>query len=257
MNVDLHYECVGSGSPVVVLHGLFGAGRNWLSVARRMSADYAFYLVDLRNHGRSAHHPSMTYLDMVGDVQALIGKLGLQNFVLVGHSMGGKVAMTMVLNGAVAPARLVNVDIAPVSYHDRFADMITAMRAIDLSLVARRADADILLQEAIPDLSVRQFILQNLMFDKGEARWRANLPALQDQMPNILGPLPVPDNATYNGETWFIRGELSDRITAAQMPLIKRYFNHYRIETVAGGGHWPHAEAPAAFMSIFEAALQI
>jgi esterase len=255
MSVDLHFECVGAGRAVVVLHGLFGAGRNWLTVARRMAPDYAFYLVDLRNHGRSPHNATMTYLDMAADVRALIEKLELDDVVLVGHSMGGKVAMTLALNDPRAIARLINIDIAPVSYPDRFVEMIIAMRALDLSTIRRRGDADALLADAIPELPVRQFILQNLMFDSGAARWRANLAALQDQMTDILGPLPIAEDAHFGGDTWFIRGELSDRITAVQMPLIERLFGNHRIETVAGGGHWPHAEAPAAFMAIFERAL--
>ena len=191
MSIDLHYECVGAGRAVVVLHGLFGSGRNWLTVARRMASDYAFYLVDLRNHGRSPHNATMTYLDMAGDVRALIEKLELNDVVLVGHSMGGKVAMSLALNDPRAISRLVNIDIAPVSYPDRFVEMIIAMRALDLSTIRRRGDADALLADAIPELSVRQFVLQNLMFDSGVARWRANLAALQDQMTYIYGPTPV------------------------------------------------------------------
>ncbi len=255
MSLALHYELVGSGPPVVVLHGLFGAGRNWLTVARRLSGDYAFYLLDLRNHGQSPHHPSMTYLDMAADVTAVIEALQLDDVILVGHSMGGKAAMTLALNDARGIARLINIDIAPVSYPDRFVEMITAMLALDLNAVRRRADADRELTAAIPEQAVRQFVLQNLMFVGGQARWRANLPALRDQMAHILAPLPVAADARATLDTWFIRGELSDRIGPRQLPDIERLFANYHLETVAGGGHWPHAEAPAAFMAIFERAL--
>lgn len=255
MAVDLHYERIGDGPPVVVLHGLFGAGRNWLTVARRLSDQYGFYLVDLRNHGRSPHSDSMTYGDMVADVRALVDKLALRDFVLVGHSMGGKAAMTMALNDPRAIARLVIVDIAPVSYPDRFNDMIDAMLALNMGGIKRRNEADRKLAEAIPEEAVRLFILQNLVFDNGRARWRANLSALHAQMHHILGPLPVADDARFDGTTWFIRGELSDRITDDHILILNTLFGEYRVDTVTGGGHWPHAEAPAAFMTLFKRAL--
>ena len=256
MNEPLQYEVIGAGPPVVVLRGLFGAGRNWLTVARRLGGEFAFHLVDLRNHGRSPHAASMTYLDMAGDVRALLNRLDLHEVILVGHSMGGKAAMTLALDDPADIATLIAVDIAPVSYPDRFAEMIRAMRALDLGTIRRRADADDALSEAIPDETVRAFILQNLVFDNGEAGWRANLAALEAQMPHILGPLPVAEVAHYDGPTWFIRGELSDRVSAEHLPLIERWFPHHHLVTVAGGGHWPHAEAPAAFLQAFTAALR-
>ena len=255
MAVDLHYEIVGAGPPVVVLHGLFGAGRNWLTVARNLAAEYCFYLVDLRNHGASPHTEHMTYLDMVADVRALIVKLGLDDLALVGHSMGGKAAMTLALHDARAIRTLINIDIAPVSYHDRFGDMIVAMRALDLSMIKRRAEADRALTAAIPEQNVRLFILQNLLFEQGQPRWRLNLATLAREMAEILGPLPRAQDACFRGPTWFIRGELSDRVESEHLPLIAALFPNHHIETVAGGGHWPHAEAPAAFMASFRRAL--
>lgn len=251
----LSVERVGEGSPVVVLHGLFGAGRNWHSVARRLADRHAFYLVDLRNHGSSPHHPSMTYADMAADVRALLDALELRAFTLVGHSMGGKAAMTMALTDAGELTRLVVVDIAPVAYPDRFAEMIDAMLALDLETIERRADAERLLEAAIPEKSVRLFVLQNLVFEDGRARWRANLPVLREQMPHILGPLPVPQGARYAGAVRFIRGALSDRVTPAHERAIETLFPGCRIDTVAGAGHWPHAEAPQAFMALFEPVL--
>lgn len=253
--VDLKFEVVGDGPPVVVLHGLFGAGRNWITVARALAARFRFHLVDLRNHGGSPHTDTMTYLDMVADVRRLVAGLGLDEFTLVGHSMGGKAAMTLALSQPQGLRRLVNVDIAPVSYPDRFVDVIAALQALDLATIARRSDAERALQAAIPETAVRLFILQNLLFEQGRARWRLNLATLKRDMPHILGPLPVDEHAHYDGPTWFIRGELSDRITDAHLPLMARWFPHHHLETVAGGGHWPHAEAPAAFMAAFARAL--
>lgn len=255
MAVDLHYEIVGSGPPVMVLHGLFGAGRNWLSVARALATRYCFYLVDLRNHGASPHTERMTYRDMVADVRALIARLDLDDIALVGHSMGGKAAMTLALDDARNLRRLINIDIAPVSYHDHFGDMITCMRALDLNTIKRRADADRALASAIPEQNVRLFILQNLLFEQGQARWRLNLATLATDLPSILGPLPRADDAVFRGPTWFIRGELSDRVRPAHLPLIAALFPNHYMDTVAGGGHWPHTEAPAAFLASFVHAL--
>ena len=253
--VDLKYEVLGDGPPVVVLHGLFGAGRNWITVARALATRYRFHLVDLRNHGGSPHTDTMTYVDMVNDVRQLLVSLGLEEFTLVGHSMGGKAAMTLALTEPQGLRRLINIDIAPVNYPDRFVDIIAALESLDLATIARRADADRALAQAIPETAVRLFILQNLLFEQGRPRWRLNLATLKRDMPQILGPLPVADDAHYDGPTWFIRGELSDRITAAHLPLMARWFPHYHLETVKGGGHWPHSEAPAAFMTAFTHAL--
>ena len=113
--VDLKYEVLGDGPPVVVLHGLFGAGRNWITVARALATRYRFHLVDLRNHGGSPHTDTMTYVDMVNDVRQLLVSLGLEEFTLVGHSMGGKAAMTLALTEPQGLRRLINIDIAPVN----------------------------------------------------------------------------------------------------------------------------------------------
>jgi pimeloyl-ACP methyl ester carboxylesterase len=253
--VDLHCEVIGRGRPVVLLHGLFGSGRNWFTIARQLAADYAFHLVDLRNHGRSPHAPTMTYTDMVADVRALMARHGLDDVILVGHSMGGKAAMTLALTDPRGIARLINIDIAPVAYPDRFAELIAALRALDVDGIRRRAEAERALTAVIPDQAVRLFILQNLVFRDGRAEWRLNLPVLERDMPHILGPLPIPDRARFHGPTWFIRGELSDRVTDRHLVVIETLFADYRIETVAGGGHWPHAEAPGAFMAAFARAL--
>ena len=253
--IDLKYETVGDGAPVVVLHGLFGAGRNWITVARALADKFRFHLVDLRNHGGSPHTDSMSYLDMVADLRRLIDALALDDYRLVGHSMGGKVAMTLALTEPRGLQRLINIDIAPVSYPDHFIDLIAALEALDLRSIQRRADADRALAHAIPDTAVRLFILQNLLFEQGRPRWRLNLATLKRDMPIILGPLPVSEHAHYAGPTCFIRGELSDRITDEHLPLIARWFPHYHLETVIGGGHWPHSEAPAAFLAAFARAL--
>lgn len=254
-SVALKVETLGAGPPVVVLHGLFGAGRNWITVARALADRYRFHLVDLRNHGASPHTATMTYLDMASDVRQLITQLALDEFTLVGHSMGGKAGMTLALTDARGLRRLISVDIAPVTYPDGFVDIIAALEALDLHAVQRRADADRTLASAIPDTSVRLFILQNLLFEQGRPRWRLNLATLKRDMPAILGPLPVAAAAHYDGPAWFIRGELSDRVTAAHLPQIAAWFPRYHLETVAGGGHWPHAEAPAAFMTALTRAL--
>jgi esterase len=253
--VDLQVESLGDGPPVVVLHGLFGAGRNWITVARALASRYRFHLVDLRNHGASPHTPTMTYRDMVADVRRLLETLGLAQFTLVGHSMGGKAAMSLALTDARGLRRLISVDIAPVSYPDPFVDIIAALQALDLRNIQRRADADRALAAAIPETAVRLFILQNLVFEQGRPRWRLNLDTLKQDMPNILGPLPVAADAHYDGPAWFIRGALSDRIVNEHLPQIAHWFPHYHLETIAGGGHWPHAEAPAAFLAAFSRAL--
>ncbi|MEM7541841.1 MAG: alpha/beta fold hydrolase [Pseudomonadota bacterium] len=256
MNVDLHFEQWGEGPPVLFLHGLFGSGRNWQTIAKQIAKDFTVYALDARNHGRSPHHPSMTYDDMVADVLSFADRHHLDRFTLVGHSMGGKAAMTLAMKNAERLLRLVIVDIAPVSYPDRFVEMIDAMLALDLGAIERRKQAEQALTAAIPEVATRLFILQNLVFRDGTPSWRFNLPDLRDQMPHILGPLPVDEAAHFDGPTHFIRGELSDRIKPEHQPLLAQWFPNHTMQSVSGGGHWPHAEAPQAFLEIFIEALK-
>ncbi len=242
----------GAGPPVAILHGLFGSGRNWASVAKRLGAHYRVIAVDLRNHGASPWAETMAYPEMADDVRASLSALGHRRFALLGHSMGGKVAMVAALRYPDTVERLIVADIAPVAYRARHSRLAAALRALDLAGVLRRAEADARLQAAVPDPAERAFLLQNLVFEDGAARWRINLEAIEREMPTLIGFPAMPPGATYSGPSLFIGGGRSDYLRPEHEQEIRRFFPTARIERIADAGHWLHAERPQAFLDLVE-----
>jgi esterase len=238
--------------PLAILHGLFGSGRNWTSIAQRLAADRRVIAFDLRNHGASAWAGGMQYGEMAEDLLAMLGERGYRRAALLGHSMGGKVAMMAALRDPDMVERLVVVDIAPVAYRPHHLALVRAMRALDLGGIKRRGEADQQLAPAIPDAAERGFLLQNLVFEDGQARWRLNLDAIEQKMPDLIGFPAVPDNAVYRGPTLFVGGANSDYLRVEHEPAIQRLFPEARIVRIENAGHWIHAERPAAFLETVE-----
>jgi pimeloyl-ACP methyl ester carboxylesterase len=189
---------------------------------------------------------------MAEDVLAMLQERGCRRAALLGHSMGGKVAMLAALRDPDMVERLVVVDIAPVAYPPHHLAYVRAMRALDLSKIQRRSDADRLLAPAIPDTAERGFLLQNLVFEDGRVRWRLNLEAIEREMPVLVGFPAVPDNAVYRGPALFVAGARSDYLLPEHDAAIRRRFPEARIERIENAGHWVHAEQPAAFLEIVE-----
>jgi esterase len=250
MSVALAYDQFGeAGPPLVILHGLLGSARNWASIGKELSGAHRAFALDLRNHGRSPWAVTMSFDDMAGDVAAFIDARGLDAVTLIGHSLGGKVAMCLALTHPELVQRLVAVDVAPVAYADTFGPFVAAMRQVDLAAVQRRADADLQLQDAVPDAVLRNFLLQNLIKTEAGFVWRVNLEALAANMDELLGfVVPAPD-ATYLGPTLFIAGGRSRYIQPEHRPLIARLFPNSEQVVIAEAGHWPHAERPAEFLT--------
>ncbi len=245
----------GRGPALVFLHGLFGSGRNWRGFARPFADRWTCLLPDLRAHGDSPHARPVDYPAMAGDVAALLEREGFAEAVLVGHSMGGKTAMMLALSRPWLVRRLIVLDIAPVRYADHdHRPLIRALRALDLARVRHRRDADRALAAAVPDPALRAFLLQNLVLDDRGARWRLDLAALEDHMPDLLD-FPVPAGAApYPGPTLFVRGDRSDYVRDAHRPAIARLFPRARVATLAGAGHWLHVTHPrelAATLAVF------
>jgi esterase len=248
MTLELAYDGFGdAGPPVVILHGLLGSARNWTSIAKELATTHRVFALDLRNHGRSPWADTMSFDEMAGDVAAFIGAHDLSPADVIGHSLGGKVAMRLALTRADLVERLVVVDVAPVAYGHSFAPFIEAIQAVDLAAVQRRADADLQLQRAIGDPAIRNFLMQNLVKTDPGFVWRVNLEALAANMPQLLG-FPQPEDAAYHGPTLFIAGGRSPYIQAEHRPLIARLFPAARHAVIEGAGHWVHAERPAAFL---------
>jgi esterase len=250
--MTLHYREYGDYSDhrpsLILLHGLLGSSANWHSIARQLGESHHVLVPDLRNHGRSPHLPDVRYPALAADVARLIDDQGLDSALLVGHSMGGKTAMWLALEQPEKVSALVVVDIAPVVYRDRFADIFEALHAVDLVALKSRQQADAILARSLDDLGLRQYLLQNLHTVEGQWCWRANLPALVAGMQDIVG-FPLPDSLhSYPGAALFIHGGLSDYVTEAGREQIRKFFPHARLRVVPDAGHWVYAERPKAFI---------
>ena len=255
--IPLHSQIVGDGPPLVILHGLFGSGRNWGGIARRLADRRAIHLLDARNHGASPWAATMTYRDMAGDVGAYIESARLAPVDLIGHSMGGKTAMVLALTRPELVRRLITVDIAPVAYRhgaqEPYGPYIDAMRALDLGRIHRRAEAEAALAGAIPDDSMRAFLVQNLESAGDSYRWRINLVAIEANLPDLTS-FPTID-AHYDGPAMTIAGELSDYVRPRDETEIRRLFPSSRITVIEGAGHRPHADQPDRLMAVLDQAL--
>ncbi|MCP5145341.1 MAG: alpha/beta fold hydrolase [Gammaproteobacteria bacterium] len=246
LNVDER----GSGPPLVMLHGLFGSGRNWQSVANKLADRYHVLSVDARNHGRSFHDDTINYPVMADDVMQLIQDRGLESPTLLGHSMGGKTAMRVALTAPDLIDRLVVVDIAPVDYPLRFVDLIDAMESVPLASLEKRSEADAFLQARIPDQFLRMFLLQNLAFEDGRYSWRVNLPAIRAALPDLMSMPADTAAATFTAPTLFIRGGQSPAVSPRHHEAIHSHFPDASIVTIETAGHLPHTEQPAAFLEV-------
>ena len=251
--MKLSTDIQGQGDPLAILHGLFGSGRNWATAARHLAARWRTLALDLRNHGSSPWADGMGYGPMAADVwETLEGEGAASAPVILGHSMGGKTAMAAALMRPDDVRALIVVDIAPVAYGHSNAEYIEAMRAVDLGTVSRRADADAALAAAVPEAGLRGFLLQNLAFEDGAARWRINLDAIEAGMDSLMAFPHAQGAARYDGPALFVGGSRSDYLRPEHEGAIKAFFPAARIEVIEGAGHWVHAEAPAAFMAAVE-----
>ncbi len=250
--MQLFYQSQGHGQPLVLLHGLLGSGDNWTRMAEGWAQSYQVVQVDLRNHGRSPHAPTHSYTDMAEDLATLFDDLGLNKVHLLGHSMGGKAAMTFASLYPERIDKLIVVDMAMREYPPTYLPVIDAMRALDLSQLQSRADASAALSHAIPDTQLRQFLLTNLMRPDAQFVWRTNLAALSSQYAHIQAA--VCQTTQYTQPTLFIRGEHSDYIQAQDVIELSQHFTRANFVSLPTG-HWVHAEQPALFIKTVDAFL--
>lgn len=250
MALDLSYEVTGDGPPLIVLHGLFGAGRNWRAIARGLADTYRVWTLDLRNHGESPWDDDVSYEAMAGDVRAFMARHGLEGATVMGHSMGGKAAMVLALSWPEIVGALIVVDIAPVTRPPDLRPYVKAMANIDLSAVTRRADVGELLAPVVKDRPVRAFLLQNLAMKDGALQWRLNLAAIDRQMEAIGGFPQALFDRHYDGRTHFIAGALSPYVGPEHRDLILRLFPGTTMSVIAGAGHWVHTERPDSFLRV-------
>ncbi|WP_299938270.1 alpha/beta fold hydrolase [uncultured Pelagimonas sp.] len=242
----------GATPPMLIIHGLYGSGRNWGVIAKRLSNERLVLTPDMRNHGDSFRSDVHDYPAMASDLAEVIEAHGGRADV-VGHSMGGKAAMVLALTRPELVNRLVVADIAPVTYTHSQIQFIDAMRKVDLSRVAKRSDAVEQLAEHVEDKTLQAFFTQSL--DIKNQSWKLNLDALADQMPHILGFPEV--TGTYDGSTLFLSGADSDYVKPEYRDKIRAHFPKARFAKLPGAGHWLHAEKPREFEASLRAFLPI
>ncbi len=242
---------LGSGHSICFLHGLFGSAANFGSVQKRLAERYRVIALDLRNHGTSPHAPYMSYPAMAEDVLETLRSRNALPCTLVGHSMGGKVAMAAALEAPGAVARLMVADIAPAIYPPLFRAYAQAMAAVPMTAELTRIAADRALAATIQIPAVRAFLLQNLRFGLQPA-WRIGLDAIANALPLIEG-WPNLDEGAYLGPTVFVAGERSDYIRPEHRPIIRELFPAARFAVLKHAGHWVHADNPDGFVSLVDA----
>ena len=260
--MELFYRKEGEGNPLVIIHGLYGSSDNWLSVAKRLSDNFTVFMPDQRNHGRSPHSADNSYEAMKNDLTEFLDKHHIGEATLLGHSMGGKVAMYFAADYPERVKKLIVADIAPKDYlaMDKISqfhlhrNILMAMQEIDFNIARSREMVDDLLSEKIDDPRIRQFLLKNLVRDKTAKRlkWRINAEVLYNYLDEIVSGVNkhwfadrIPVTAY---PVVFIRGENSEYVLPEDEPLIKEIYPDARIISIPGAGHWLHAEQPELFV---------
>ncbi|HEX5055425.1 MAG TPA: alpha/beta fold hydrolase [Gammaproteobacteria bacterium] len=239
-----------TAEPLILLHGLFGAAINWRYICQALQPGREIYALDLRNHGRSPHAASMTFPHMARDVFEFMAAKRLSSCDLLGHSLGGKVAMQAALERPEQFIRLIVADIAPKQYPPRHDDIFEAIDAVDRSTIGSRQQADELIKDILPDQATRLFLLTNLRRDDaGKFSWRINMDAIRKNYSIISGPPAVP-GARYDKPALFIKGARSPYIKDEDRAEIQRLFPRAELRTIEQSGHWVHTEQPEEFLKI-------
>ena len=270
--MQLHFKQLGHGEPLVLLHGLFGQSDNWFGVAPKLAEKFHVFIPDLRNHGHSPHHDEMNYSLMAADVEKFFAAQKIESASVIGHSMGGKVAMQFALDFPARVNKLVVVDMAPRAYERRHDHIFTALLALDLNSFQTRSQMEEALAAEIPSLNLRRFLLKNLGRDEsGKFFWKMNVRGVAENYsrlgevvkrraparpvssgmadePSRCAALQSKDECT--GPTLFIRGGQSDYIAEADMAEIRRLFPAAELRTIAAANHWVHAETPEEFVRL-------
>ena len=238
--------------PLVILHGLLGSSRNWAGIQKLLANAYDCHALDLRNHGNSPYAPSMDYAGQAADVVSYLEANGIETCILVGHSMGGKVAMAVAANAPEKVSHLVVVDIAPKAYAPRWQAEFAAMRSLDVGSMRTRAEAEAALEPTVPDWAFRKFLLSNLdRRAEGGFVWRVNLPLLEASLPQIFAH-SLEGHEGFSGPTLFLRGERSNYVLDDDLHLIRQHFPKGVLRTVEEAGHTVHFDQPVAFASALE-----
>ncbi|MDZ7869673.1 MAG: alpha/beta fold hydrolase [Rheinheimera sp.] len=244
----LHTDITGQGTPLLLIHGLFGSNENLGMIARLLASQFRVINVDLRNHGRSGHSNELSYALMAQDLIETMDALQIPAAAVLGHSMGGKAAMQLALSQPDRVSKLVLADISPVVSQARHVGILEALNRVELASLTDRKQADAQLQTAISDAGTRAFLLKSLVKGEHGFQWRFNLAALTAQYQQVLATPSA--TGPYSGPTLFIKGGNSDYLQPEHQAYIRQLFPEVKAKIIEGTGHWLHAEKPAAFAKI-------
>jgi pimeloyl-ACP methyl ester carboxylesterase len=245
--MHLHSHRSGHGPPLVLLHGLFGSLTNWLGVSRALAVQFTVFAVDQRNHGRSPHCDTMSYAEMAADLAAFLDDQGLASAHLLGHSLGGKVAMQFALTHPARVKRLIVADISPRAAPAHHQGVLDALLHLEPARFRSREAMDATLAGRLPDATLRRFLLKSVTRTAdGTFRWQFNLPGLHANSARLTEA--VQGGRPFAKPTLFLRGGRSNYITDGDLPEIRRLFPRATLQTVAGAGHWLHTDAPLEFL---------
>jgi pimeloyl-ACP methyl ester carboxylesterase len=248
--MKLFFKKSGEGRPLIILHGLFGMGDNWMTLSRKfIDNGFQVYGVDARNHGRSPHSDEFNYHVMSEDLIELMDDENISAATVIGHSMGGKTAMWLACKHPDRVSKLISVDISPKYYAPHHQTVFAAIHGIDLGQLTSRKAAETGLREILHDEDTIRFLLKNLYWDEKEKlAWRFYLSGIEKSIGSIGDALP--EEYMYNGKTLFLRGEKSGYVTVRDESEIVKHFPKAVISTVSNAGHWIHAENPNGFMDV-------
>ena len=237
---------MGEGQPLIILHGLFGSSDNWQTHGKKLAEYFEVYLVDQRNHGRSDWSEDFSYEIMAEDLRELVEKESIEDFILMGHSMGGKTAMHYAQKYPEGIEKLIIVDMGVKAYPIHHDTILEGLKSLDLPKYEARSEADEALKKYIDNFAIRQFLLKNLYWkEKGLLAWRINIPVLEEKLDNIVEALP---NKEVMIETLFMRGGQSNYILEKDYDAIRKVFPLAVFHNIENAGHWIHAEAPQEFI---------
>jgi esterase len=247
--LSLFYTNLGSGTPLVILHGLLGSSDNWATLARKWQSDFNVIAIDQRNHGKSPHSEVFNYRAMAEDVKQVLDELKISKAVLLGHSMGGKVAMFFSHRYPERTQGLIIVDISPRFYPVHHRAILEAMHRLEPERFSRIAEATEAFAESGLDYGTRAFILKNLKRNEsGQLSWKINLNGIQANIEEV--GVALPNGAYFNGPSCFVRGGASKYVPDEDLELILRIFPNAQWVTVPDAGHWVHADNPTALSEI-------
>jgi pimeloyl-ACP methyl ester carboxylesterase len=245
--MTLHYKQLGDGFPLIILHGLFGMSDNWYSLGKQFGEHFNTYLVDQRNHGRSPHDPVFNYDVMAADLLDFMDEHFIESAHIIGHSMGGKTAMTFAVKFPHKVGKLVVADIAPRYYAPHHQEILEALDALPIGNLGSRKEAETLFMERLRDPATAQFLLKNLYpRDEGGYAWRFNLPSIAANIASVGEELD--EVYRFEKPALFIRGSKSDYIKDSDIHRIENQFPKASVVTIEGAGHWIHAEKPRLFL---------